>query len=67
MAMFKLLVLEAKKIIDQWETNTKAKGDGPYSLDFFNFNLVLLNGKGEVYWSSNALMRIKLMRNINHI
>lgn len=41
------------KIFDQWETNTKAKGDGPYSLDFFNFNLVLLNGKGEVYWSSN--------------
>ena len=41
------------KTFDQWETNTKAKGDGPYSLDFFNFNLVLLNGKGEVYWSSN--------------
>ena len=33
----------------KWEPNEKVKGDGPYSMDVFNFGLVLLNGKGEVY------------------
>ena len=35
-----------------WEPNIEVKGDGPYTLDVFNLGLVLINGKGEVYWST---------------
>ena len=38
-------------IID-WQPIVEVKGNGPYSLDTFNFGLVLLNGDGDVYWST---------------
>ena len=36
-----------------WEIKADVKGDGPYSLDIFNFGLVLLNKDGEIYWTSH--------------
>ena len=39
------------KVVD-WEIKVDTKGNGPYSFDIFNLGLVLVNGNGEVYWTT---------------
>ena len=41
------------KVDKEWDTKDAVKGNGPYSLDVFNLGLVLLNGDGEVYWTTH--------------
>ena len=37
----------------EWEIDTEAKGDGPYSLDLYKYGIVLLNKNKEVYWTTH--------------
>lgn len=42
-----------------WEVRPKIKGIGPYSMDISSDQeIVLKNGKGEVYWNSSVLPKV---------
>ena len=43
---------ELDKGVD-WEIKPEVKGNGPYSLGISDWEIVLKNGNGEIYWSSD--------------